>query len=203
MLKSSIFVISALALSALAAGAATVEEGDSQYRHGRYAEAESTLRQVSQANPDDPVAHEKLALTLAALKKPEEAQSHIQMASEKGLSEDRVKAAQAKVALEQRDISSASSLVDEALATNGENADALHYRGMVRVAQKNFAGAVQDFEKSLELNPDNPYAHYYAGVAYNGLNRKDQMVSHLEAFLRLAPEAPEADKVRSLMRAFR
>ena len=53
------------------------------------------------------------------------------------------------------------------------------------------------------MNPENPYAHYYAGLAYNQIKRPDKMLEHFRTFLKLAPEAPEAPKVRALLRGIR
>ena len=203
MTRSAYVLMPALLLIGAAAAAATLEEGVKQYRHGHYAEAETTLRQVCEANPEDAAALENLSLTLASLKKTEEADATLSKAADQGLESDRVKAAQARIAIERRDLETASTLVEEALEANAENANALHSRGMVRVARKDFAGAAEDFEKAIELQPDVPYSHYYAGIAYNGIKRADKMVEHLQQFLRLAPDAPESDKVRSLLRAFR
>ena len=63
------------------------------------------------------------------------------------------------------------------------------------------AAAIDDLEKAMAKNPGNAYAHYYAGVAYNGLKRTDKMVEHFQHFLRLAPRAPEAKKIQSVLRA--
>lgn len=204
MLKKRHFLLPVLVLfGAGAGGAVTLNEGLDKYRHGHFAEAETQLKQVCEAQPDDPAALEALALAQASMKKPEEAKASIAKAAEHGLAEDRVKAAQAKIAIEERNLDGAENLVAEAIEANPDNADALYYRGMIRVAKKDFAAAAADFERSLELEPDRPYAHYYAGIAYNGIKRSDKMVAHLQTFLRVAPDAPESDKVRSLLRAFR
>jgi tetratricopeptide (TPR) repeat protein len=60
--------------------------------------------------------------------------------------------------------------------------------------------AADALEAYLEKNPNHAYAHYYAGLAYNGLRRPDRMLNHFEHFLRLKPDAPEARKVRAVVR---
>ncbi len=203
MLNRLLKFLSAGMLLTAAAGAATLDEGIRQYRHGRFAEAEATMRQVCEAEPDNPAAFERLALSLAALKNPEEARAQLALGVEKGLAEDRALAAEAKLALERRDLEAASEKISQALELNPDNADALDVRGRVRIANKDFAGAAEDFDRALELDPDRPYTHFYSGIAYNGLKRPDKMVERLHTFLRLAPDAPDSDKVRSLLRAFR
>jgi regulator of sirC expression with transglutaminase-like and TPR domain len=62
---------------------------------------------------------------------------------------------------------------------------------------------VDDLEAYLSKYPEQAYAHYYAGLAYNGVRRPDKMLTHFELFLKLKPDAPEARKVRSVMRTVR
>jgi len=196
-------VIALALLTAWPAGAATLEEGRNALRQGRPDQAETMLREVTLAEPENAAAHEALAESLAAMKKHEEATREIDRASELGLAEDRVNAVRARNALELRDLESLEKYSAAALEANPENADALRYRGMVATQRKDFAAGVKDLEKSLEFDAEHPYTHYYLGLAYNGVKRPDKMIEHLRTFVMLAPDAPEADKVRSLMRGFR
>ena len=196
-----------LALGAvLAAGpvaAQDLDAGVEQYRSLNFVEAEQTLRQVCEREPENASAHEYLGLSLAELKRADEAEAEIQKAAEAGLAEDRVKVGLARVAIERRDVDGAARLVEEAHAANPENADAYHYRGMLRTKARNFDQAAVDFERALELNPAIAYSHYYAGIAYNGMKQRDKMVEHFQTFVQMAPNAPEAGKLQSLLRAFR
>jgi hypothetical protein len=60
---------------------------------------------------------------------------------------------------------------------------------------------VKDFEQYLSVHPEAAYAHYYAGMAYSAIRRPDRMLTHFEQFLRMKPDAPEARKVRAVMRS--
>lgn len=55
------------------------------------------------------------------------------------------------------------------------------------------------------LNADNnvAYAHYWRGQAYSKKKQTDKMISDFEAFVRLAPDAPEAASVKQLLSALR
>jgi len=180
-----------------------LDAGVEQYRALNFVEAEKTLRQVCEREPENASAHEYLGLTLAELKRADEAEAEINQAAEVGLAEDRVKVGLARVAIERRDVEGASRLLEEAHAVNPENADAYHYRGMVRTKARNFGEAIADFDRALELNPANAYSHYYAGIAYNGMKQRDKMVEHFQVFVEMAPNSPEAGKLQSLLRAFR
>ncbi len=180
-----------------------LSEGAKQYRDHRFAEAEKTLRAELKADGEDAEAHALLGRNLASLKKTDEADAEIKKARELGLAEDQVQVALAVAAIERRDTDGALELLDKAAETNEESAEAFHYRGMVKAQRKDFQGAIADLEKAVELDPSRGYTHYYLGLAYNGVKRPDKMAEHLQHFLDLAPESPDADKVRSVLRAFR
>jgi tetratricopeptide (TPR) repeat protein len=61
-------------------------------------------------------------------------------------------------------------------------------------------GAAAEFQKASDIDPNWAYAHYYAGIAYSKIKRADLTASHFQAFLRLAPQAPERGEVQSILR---
>jgi tetratricopeptide (TPR) repeat protein len=97
----------------------------------------------------------------------------------------------------------AMALLNEAHAANAENPEVYLYRGIAHANRGQFNEAVRDLDKAVQLKPNEAKAHYYAGLAYNGIKRPDKMVEHFQMFLKLAPDAPEAARVRSLLRNVR
>ena len=100
--------------------------------------------------------------------------------------------------------------LDEAMAAATRAASAndgnpyAHYQvGMVATRQNDFQRAAAEFGRSAELKPDLAYAHYYAGLANQRVKQISKMSEHLEAFMRLAPEAPERDAVAAILRTIR
>lgn len=75
--------------------------------------------------------------------------------------------------------------------------------GLAQSAAEQWEPAAAAFEKASSLDPSSAYAHYFAGIAYSRLRQIDRMASHLEYFLKLAPNAPEQAAVMSLMRSVR
>ena len=71
--------------------------------------------------------------------------------------------------------------------------------GSVHAYGMDYVNAAAAFDQAAELAPSFAYAHYYAGLAYSNIERTDQMAIRFERFLRLAPRAPEASLVQSLM----
>lgn len=55
------------------------------------------------------------------------------------------------------------------------------------------------FTKVAQLKPDYAQAHYYLGLIAIGEGSKDEATQHLERFLQLAPNDPEAPAVREML----
>jgi tetratricopeptide (TPR) repeat protein len=62
--------------------------------------------------------------------------------------------------------------------------------------------AIASLEKAVQLDPGNAYAHYHLGLALQQ-TAKDRALLHLHRFLELAPDAPEAPRVRALLSQLR
>ena len=75
--------------------------------------------------------------------------------------------------------------------------------GLAHSAAEQWEPAAAAFEKATTLDPAFAYAHYYAGLAYSRLQQLDRMATHLEYFLKLAPNAPERPAVMALMQSLR
>jgi len=71
--------------------------------------------------------------------------------------------------------------------------------GCCAVIRKNLTMAIADLEKCLQLKGNHAYGHYQLGLAYNQKGRKDLMIVHFNKFVYLAPKAPEAPQVKSLL----
>jgi len=97
----------------------------------------------------------------------------------------------------------AQTAADRAVAASGDNPYAFYQLGAVASRQNNFQKAAETFGRAAELKPDFAYAHYYAGLAHQRIRNTAQMSAHLEAFLRLAPDAPERSGVAAMLRTLR
>jgi tetratricopeptide (TPR) repeat protein len=75
--------------------------------------------------------------------------------------------------------------------------------GEALVTQKKHDDAINRLSGVLAIRNDVAYAYYWRGHAYYGKKMPDKMVSDFNAFLTLAPNAPEAQTVRSLLASLR
>jgi tetratricopeptide (TPR) repeat protein len=80
---------------------------------------------------------------------------------------------------------------------------AQYQRGLVLAEREDWAGAAEAFDRAAQFDPTFAYAHYYAGLAYSKIRRIERTAEHFEAFLKLAPSAPERAGVESIMRTLR
>jgi len=184
-----------LALAALGAGAQDLDQATGLYRQGKYSEAEAALRKVVANQGSSAAANRYLGLALIEQGKTADAEQYIKKANELDSSGEN-KAALARLYAEQKDYDKAKQTLNGA-----EGDQATYTRALVALNAKQYDEAARDFESFLQSNPEHAYSHYYAGMAYNGMKRPDKMLTHFELFLKLRPDAPEARKVQSVLRA--
>ena len=100
-------------------------------------------------------------------------------------------------------VDEASEAASRAVAANGDNPFTHYQAGLVASRKNDFERAAAEFGRSVELKPDFAYGHYYAGLANQKLRQTSKMSQHLEAFLRLAPDAPERSAITAVLRTLR
>jgi Tfp pilus assembly protein PilF len=63
----------------------------------------------------------------------------------------------------------------------------------------NMAGAQQALEQALQADPDLPKAHYTLGLAYANTGDSAKAKEHLQRFLELAPDDPDAATAKEML----
>ena len=106
-------------------------------------------------------------------------------------------------ALVDGNLDGAQAAARKAVEVDGNSAPARYQLGVVEAARNDQAQAAEAFARAAEIDPQMAYAHYEAGMAFYKVKRVDRMAVHFENFLKLAPEAPEAPAVQSIMRTVR
>lgn len=181
-------------LVTLRAPAQDLDQAIEHYNRADYSRAESDLRKVVEAKPDDARANRYLGLALLEQEKFSDGERYLRKADEIE-STGETKAALARLYAEQKQFDKA-----EAALEGASGPDAAYARGLVAFSKKEYEQAANELESFLETHPKHGYAHYYAGMAYNGLRRQDKMLTHLEMFLNLKPNAREARAVRAIVK---
>jgi len=86
----------------------------------------------------------------------------------------------------------ASALYREALALRPDDADALHFLGVLRHQQGSSLEAVELVTKAVAIKPNYPAAHSNLGVALTALGRLDEAIDALRHAIALTPAFAEA-----------
>jgi tetratricopeptide (TPR) repeat protein len=91
----------------------------------------------------------------------------------------------------------AESVFKLALALNPKDSEVLFNLGNLYSATDKSVMARDFYQKALVIRPDFAEAHYNLGLVYAKLGDRPQAVTHLEQFLKLAPEARNADTIKA------
>ena len=106
-------------------------------------------------------------------------------------------------ALIANDAGRAVDLARRAIEADAGNPFAQYQLGLAASKVSDWGGAVAGFTKAIELKPDFAYAHYYAALAYQRQRQLSKTAEHFDAFLRLAPDAPERSAVLAILRTIK
>jgi len=178
-------------------------KGLEMFKERNYSAAEQEMRGVVEAEPENAAALRVLGLSLTRQGKGGEAIPLLEKAVNTSPDFPDAKLALAEALVAEKRYDEADRQVHAAAEQKGDHSDLPFYRGMVATAKKQYKEAIPQLESAISHNPENGYAYYYAGLAYSGTKRPDKMVAAFNNFLRLEPNAPEAQKVRSFLRASR
>jgi tetratricopeptide (TPR) repeat protein len=167
----------------------------------RYGEAEARLRQAVALAPADPAPLVYLGEALLRQRRQGDANAVFRQAVEAARARGGSTAAYYLGVAQQR-----LQQYDQAVATlsgaSGPEPALVPYQiGVTRVFQGNWGAAVEQLDRALAADSGLAYAYYYRALAQDKLGRKDRLVADMERFLALAPEAPEAEQARAILRA--
>jgi tetratricopeptide (TPR) repeat protein len=90
-----------------------------------------------------------------------------------------------------------------AVEADGGNPFAHYQLGLSASKAGDWGTAVASFTKAVEVKPDFAYAHYYSALAYQRQRQLPKTAEHFDAFLRLAPDAPERSAVIAILRTIK
>jgi tetratricopeptide (TPR) repeat protein len=193
-MKSLYLCTFCVGILSVTAAAQDLDRGIELYRKNDFAAAASTLRPVVDTDGSNARANRYLGLALLEQGNASEAEPFILKASELDPGGES-KTAQARLYIEKKDYEKAADALKDA---GGEELP--YVRGLLALNRKQYEQAARALESFSKSYPDFAYAHYYAGLAYNGMKRPDKMLTQFEMFVKMKPDAPEARKVRSVLR---
>jgi tetratricopeptide (TPR) repeat protein len=175
--------------------AQSVSEVRKQYDAGQYQQA------VAAARPDqDPRVLFIVGQSFQRLSRNDEARQTYEQLAARPADDPWHDIGRSAVALLAGDAAGAAEAGNQAVAHGGSLPEAHFQHGLALTQRQDMAGAAAAFQKAADLDPNWAYAHYYAGLAYSKVKRADLTASHFQAFLKLAPDAPEKPEVQSILR---
>jgi len=132
-------------------------------------EAEALLKQYVADKPQDLKLKSRLAAYYYTHKRFADADAvltEIALADPSGSIGQSARLQLAQSALRQKDLSAASTWIEEALKTDPDNMEALLLRAGMRMDEKNFDGAIGDLKRIVEIRPDADRAMLMTAQAY-------------------------------------
>lgn len=106
-------------------------------------------------------------------------------------------------ALVNNDAGRAVEVARRAVETDPGNPFGQYQLGLAAAKANDWGTSVAAFTHAVELKPDFAYAHYYAALAYQRQRQLSKTAEHFDAFLRLAPDAPERSAVLAILRTIK
>ncbi len=167
----------------------------------KYGDAEGRLRKATELAPNDPAAFVSLGEVYLRQRRDGDADNAFRKAADVARAKGGAEASYYLGVAQQR-----LKQYDEAVSTlQGARAPApalIPYQiGVTRAFQENWPAAVEQLGRAIEMDSGLAYAYYYRGLAQDKLGRKDLLVNDMERFLTLAPDAPEAERAKAILRA--
>jgi tetratricopeptide (TPR) repeat protein len=183
-----------------AAAARIFNEGIDAYTAGNLAMAQSKFQQVIQFSPDLVAPYVALAQISLAQGSPAEALAMVRSALER--EPDDVRAL--KIALDgartMGDTDTAVEALDRLVELDPQWVTTTLFDHAAELFNENRAAdAAIELEYVVKADPEMARAHYLLGVALFNTGRADEGRGHLQTFLELAPDDPDAEIARGLL----
>jgi protein O-GlcNAc transferase len=106
--------------------------------------------------------------------------------------------------LNKKEFSQAETELRRALKKNDSSPTAHMYLGMSLISLRKLDEAEKELQRAVTLGGDQiGLAHYYLGGIYWGRREYRRAADELETYLKLAPQAPDAERVRNTIKELR
>lgn len=191
---------------------AQAEKGIALYNSKGYQEAEGVLREALKADSSNVQARYYLGLSLLQQGRPDDALNEFkkvhgdlakwdQWTRPPVPNEYQIQLAIGREQIGLKQFDEAWRSLESARIEDSSSSEIYLYRGVYYLDQKKYQEATRELEKAINLDSKNAYAYYYTGIAYSESGHPDKMIGPLQSFLKLAPDAAEAAKARSMIKA--
>lgn len=176
----------------------------------KYPDAAQALQKAAELAPSDPAPLVALGETLLRAGKGSEADAAFQKAADTAAAavaaDPKSAAAWRAQGMAQRrlkKLDEAAASLEKARELDGGSVETLLALGMVRSVQQRWSDAVAVLTATVEKSSGTALAYYYRALAYDKLGKKDLMLLDFDRLVKLAPDTPEADRAKAVLKAAR
>lgn len=108
------------------------------------------------------------------------------------------------VLLQQKKYAEAEAELRRAIEKNETSVDAHLYRGRALIRLKRNSEAEKELQRAIAIGGNEAnLAHRYLGALYIELGEKERAITELETYLRLMPNAQDANQIREIIKGLR
>jgi Tfp pilus assembly protein PilF len=157
-----------------------------------------------ESHPNFPAALSELGVTYLKLKRPEKAAESLSAALKLAPEDYGTLLAYGRALLELRRPAEAEEQFRKALRKHAASPSAHLYLGMILLGRRELVEAERELQAAATAGGgEAARAHYYLGGIYWELKQYKRAADELETYLKLAPSAPEAERLRATIKDLR
>jgi thioredoxin-like negative regulator of GroEL len=166
--------------------------------------AADLLKLAVESHPNFPAALSELGVTYLKLKRPEKAAESLSAALKLAPEDHGTLLAYGRALLELRRPAEAEGQFRKALKKNAASPSAHLYLGMILLGRRELEEAERELQAAAGGGGgEAARAHYYLGGIYWELKQYKRAADELETYLKLAPSAPDAERLRLTIKELR
>lgn len=197
-------VINAALASVPKPAAELYEKALESVRKGDTKKAVEQLKGALSFHPDFGLAHSELGVLYMKLKQPDKAAAALEAALRLLPEDYAALLTYGRALFDLQRLPEAEEQFRRALRKNPASPSAHFYLGLLLLKRREHDGAEAEFKSAVSAGGDQlALAHYYLGGIYWNKGQYKQAADELETYLRLAPDAPDAARLRETIKEFR
>jgi Flp pilus assembly protein TadD len=168
------------------------------------ARAVEQLKEAIAAYPDFHLALSELGVQYMRLKQPEKAVEALSASLKLAPEDYATLLTYGRALYDRQEFAESEAQFRKAVKKNSSSPSGHFYLGLLLLKRHEFQEAEQQMRSAAEFGGDEmALAHYYLGGIYWGRKEYGRAADELETYLKLAPDSPEAARVRSTVKEFR
>ena len=165
-----------------------LNRGTAQLQLKNYPAARKDFEAARESNPNDPPVYNTLALVSLAENKPQDAINSFETALKIDAINFDALNGLINIYAKTQELDKAHARVDQALATNPNNASLHYLKAQVYGVQRNSQGAEAELNRALELDPSYLLAYSALGSLYINTKQEDRAIAEYQKIVARRPD---------------